>query len=575
MSRRGSEGLILAGGGVDHTSHRRLSGTLTNLPSYQDTAASQRFNRESSDPLRASQSSPRKRSSSISANDSPRSPKRTNSIKMDNFRQTRSSNALLTVPVATYNINNISNTNQQVKRRNGRNSQLVSPRESPSHQGTRKSNHKQQFRNLQRKKSDLEILARRNSFNNADNVSQKSSKANKSPRNSITSSPRKAAKSQKSSPRSPYLSPRSTFPTANSDVSSPRFEHKSGLEIVPSPKRSPKNTISRSNSFNSENSLKRSSSKEEDDESKRKLSKPVNALIVSQKLKETQDKTEIISNLKKNIKQYHKIPDSFNKFEFCIELDHLLTDDSWELRNEATLLTKDLVPYLKDDLDTCMNIVLPSIIINMGHRDNSLRKSTVELVRIYARVTTQKQILIDKIIENGIKRSRGSALYSILESLRKIINRSFAQMDFSNFIEILSNNLTSREFEDPSIEALKRIRHVIGTNNFEHFASKLNANTKKILFTILEIEDDPNIPDSHSQPEDEDEDNNDDRRRMKEEGYPPALELEPVRRSSRGWIEYGVVDQDIMDKIRHEVSTRTTVYHKYLSGSSVRCCMIH
>ena len=661
MVRRGSEGLILAGGGLGHLPHRRLSGSLLKMPKT-----------DSDKSIQAAEQSPKsktplKRSSNSSVNNSP-------GLKdtKTNFKNIFSNSNLLNVPVSAY-VGKIKkpqvHPEHKRKRRNSlqtstnspkttptssprpsrkiinkktsQNSPIASPKRSPkaspevsprstkaSPQVSPRSPKASQQVSPRSPKASPQVSpsqSRRKTPQNSPIDSQKrspkaspqvspSQSRRKTPENSPIASPKRSPKASpqvspsqsrrnsiinrssavplnkvitekenvspltpkhsRNSPRkrrtqnkgideplkvlpmlkkapprpSEQVSPRKFLPDISPGMLSPRLPHSPRRMVSPTPSQSP-----RSNSISSpiDNSSRRNSLRVESD-GQRRSSIPINALIVAQKLKESQDKTQIITNLKKEIKQHHKIPESFDRSQFFNEVETLLTDDSWEVRQEATLLVKDLVPYFKDDIDQNLQIVLPSIIKNMGHREIPLQKSTVEFLRAYIPATNDKQMIIDKVLEYGLKRNKGSAKCKAVENLPKIINRSFSQTNLGNIVLALSNYLNTEELKTPSIEAIKRIQDLFGTQKFEGWTSKLDKKQRKHLYELLSAEDDPSLPDSHSQPEDEDDG---DVVLVKAHVSPsPPAEKEGSRRNSRGWIEYGVVDQAIMDKIRNEVS---------------------
>ena len=240
----------------------------------------------------------------------------------------------------------------------------------------------------------------------------------------------------------------------------------------------------------------------------------------------------------------------------------LLLDDSLEIRKEATLLIKDIIPYIDRDLDVHMKTVLPNVVTNIGSKDFKLQAASCDLLKTYVPATRERQNLIDIFVLYGLKNSRRSEKINILNHLPKLIHKDLFGVDFSSLVGALASELSIKDVKIASLESLKKIRSVVGKDKFEGIVKGLQSDDRTRLQKNFEVEDDPDMPASHSEVEEEDDM---DVVMVVKGGQERKVEdKNGSRRSSKGWVEFGVVDQTILEKMKNEVSKIVIILNWYI-----------
>ncbi|XP_066970211.1 TOG array regulator of axonemal microtubules protein 1 isoform X2 [Macrobrachium rosenbergii] len=375
-----------------------------------------------------------------------------------------------------------------------------------------------------------------------------------------------------------------------------------------------------------------------DAKGKRKSS--VDARQVQEELELPSDKTDFIISLKKELKKHHTIPITFNKLGLFEELNKLLSDDVWEIRNECTLLIRDLLPHLKNDLDSCLTIVLPHIIPNLSSsRAAILQNSSVQLIKTYAHMTRDRHNVVEDLISFGIQNKSNSVSKGTIENLPNILNDRFADEDLSYLSECLFRKLHDVDLRPSVLVSLKQLQYLVGQEEFERYVNRLTPRSRQSVNRLFEkaglssvsydtIAQEEEAVDADDENEDDDTEGNDgskgdekdekelnvdsenvdgdivekqaeddmekDNRNDEVESYrgekeadddkeegnladvdddedeqvvmskdqedperPKEKERAIQRQDSRTWVEFGVVDGSIMEKIRNETDWKT------------------
>ncbi|XP_045112802.1 TOG array regulator of axonemal microtubules protein 1-like isoform X4 [Portunus trituberculatus] len=253
------------------------------------------------------------------------------------------------------------------------------------------------------------------------------------------------------------------------------------------------------------------------------------------------DKIHFILSLKEALKRHGTVPASFNKLGFFEEVHKLLADEVWQIRNEATLLILDLLPYLGPDLDACMAIVLPHLVPNLGDPRHLLRRSSLRLLKAYAAISRDPEGLVDDIITYGVShRSRrvGAQVMVSLEHLMR--EETLRGVDLAPLARALLAKLHDVELQPAALLPLLALRSLVGDATFTTYLSHLSADSREKLDRLV-VEGEP--------PPDDDTDVV-----VVSRSYSRHSTPRPAAASDK---EYGVVDAATMNKIRHSEDWKT------------------
>lgn len=262
------------------------------------------------------------------------------------------------------------------------------------------------------------------------------------------------------------------------------------------------------------------------------------------------DKTQFIIALKEELKKHDTIPDNFNKLGFFQELYKLLADEVWEIRNEATLLILDLLPYLKTDLDTCMSIVLPNLIPNLGDGRVRLQKSSVKLLSAYSFVSRDKEGLVEDLVTYGVNHKDKKVSKLATLNVIHLLKEDLSDVDLSSLAKSLYRKTYDAEVKPAAVPTLRELRSLVGGVKFYRYLNSISWHSRERLDQLMEAAE-AGASERHSDGETRDDDEDVVIHSRSEHTAGSSRE----GGSSRQRMEFGIVDGGIMDKIRHRVST--------------------
>ncbi|XP_063864495.1 uncharacterized protein LOC135102849 isoform X3 [Scylla paramamosain] len=253
------------------------------------------------------------------------------------------------------------------------------------------------------------------------------------------------------------------------------------------------------------------------------------------------DKIHFILSLKEALKRHGTVPDSFNKLGFFEEVHKLLADEVWQIRNEATLLILDLLPYLGPDLDACMAIVLPHLVPNLGDSRQLLRRSSLRLLKAYAAISRDPEGLVDDIITYGVSHRSRRMVAQVMVSLEHLLREEILRgVDLAPLARALLAKLHDAELQPAALLPLLALRGLVGDTTFTTYLSHLSADSREKLDRLV-VEGEP--------PPDDDMDVV-----VVSRSFPRRSTPRPVALPDK---EYGVVDAATMNKIRHSEDWKT------------------
>ena len=255
------------------------------------------------------------------------------------------------------------------------------------------------------------------------------------------------------------------------------------------------------------------------------------------------DKIHFILSLKEALKRHGTIPASFNKLGFFEEVHKLLADEVWQIRNEATLLILDLLHYLGPDLDACMAIVLPHLVPNLGEPKQLLRRSSLRLLKAYAAISRDPEGLVDDIITYGVSNRSRRVSAQVMLSLEHLLKEALRGVELASLARALLSKLHDSELQPAALPPLLALRALVGNTTFITYLSHLSADSREKLDRLV-MEEEP--------PPDDDKD-------VVVVVSRPYYPSPSPRHTPHPDKEYGVVDVDTMNKIRHSVSTCLTL----------------
>ena len=301
---------------------------------------------------------------------------------------------------------------------------------------------------------------------------------------------------------------------------------------------------------------------------KNSLDNPISPVTVKKvveelKYSENKDKAELIVSLKHEIQRHHSIPKNFDRLGFFKELQKLLCDELWEIRNESILLINDLLNYLGSDLDTCMSTVLPRVVPNISYKKAEVQESTTLLLTSYADETHLKQELLDDLIAFGINSKDSDVSRGVIENIIDIFGNNLKSLNLTSLCESLLIKHRDPELRQMAGAALAALKNSIDENEFKNYQNRLTPQRKRRLDKVLSTFDEENNS-IRSNSFNENDDDSDvivpNTSQRKEVSRIPRPIKHSTNNNNKVWVEYGIIDEAIMRMIRNEVRVLTNFF---------------
>lgn len=198
------------------------------------------------------------------------------------------------------------------------------------------------------------------------------------------------------------------------------------------------------------------------------------------------EKIQFILSLKEELKKHNTIPDSFNKLGFFEEVSKLLEDEVWEIRNEATLLVLDLLPYLKSNLDTCMVLVLPNLVANLGSSEVRLQEATLQLLSAHLSVTRDKDGLVGELASHGVNHKCGKVSKLAIHNMAHLLSDQLVDVNLSPLVQALYGKVEDSEVGPAVVRTLATLQKLLGPDKFSTNLPNLTTGSRERLDKLLD-----------------------------------------------------------------------------------------
>ncbi|XP_071787660.1 TOG array regulator of axonemal microtubules protein 1-like isoform X2 [Asterias amurensis] len=167
----------------------------------------------------------------------------------------------------------------------------------------------------------------------------------------------------------------------------------------------------------------------------------------------------------------------------------VLLDQNWEVRLKCIQFICELIPQFGPELDSCMAIVLPKIVENLGDAKVAIRKAVIQTLHIHMKHTTNVQQIFSILVNHGLQSRDPKVRMEATIQLPVLLTREFATADLSTVTHALAkrfcNNDNDETLTDTAGISLERIRTLVGKQQFNVYIQQLpsrdrNAYNKRV-----------------------------------------------------------------------------------------------
>lgn len=166
-------------------------------------------------------------------------------------------------------------------------------------------------------------------------------------------------------------------------------------------------------------------------------------------------------------------------------LPRALSDAVWETRYQCIKLISELVPVLGDDLDRCMQLVLPQLVSLLAHSKVTLSNAASQALNAYANYTYDFQLVLHGIIRHGIEARDTTIKKSVIKSISFLLtedhkDRNLAALVKSLVERLCDNSIIIDNDVQESIQfALEKIADLVGQDRFEAYFESLSDSLRE------------------------------------------------------------------------------------------------
>lgn len=167
----------------------------------------------------------------------------------------------------------------------------------------------------------------------------------------------------------------------------------------------------------------------------------------------------------------------------------VLLDNDVNTRLACLNLLCEVIPDFGNGLDECIGLVLPQVIVFIGHNQVSLKKLAVQTLHVYMRHSEHLENVLNAIIKVGLESENEDTRMESLIALPILITPNFANEDLFPLTEALARRIAGSAVDSSltsdtsslALISLERIRKVVGKVNFERYVQQLQPRFQNVL----------------------------------------------------------------------------------------------
>ncbi|KAG8323379.1 hypothetical protein J6590_006390 [Homalodisca vitripennis] len=213
-----------------------------------------------------------------------------------------------------------------------------------------------------------------------------------------------------------------------------------------------------------------------------------------------------LTPLWEQILRYNRLPQNVEKVKVFAELAMRLSDPEWEVRQHAMRVLVDLIPVIPDsnnDLDALMiPVVLTEVTYNLEHPAPAVRKSALDVLSTYIKYSSDPEFVLRSVVSQGLESPAANSnlamsvlvcIPPLLQDLQSILTKrqqSFSHQSLVQIVTALSKKLVQNSFQQKTIDAMVKIRELVGETRFDHFLESYYPQVKRdfdVLCKVFEV----------------------------------------------------------------------------------------
>lgn len=232
-----------------------------------------------------------------------------------------------------------------------------------------------------------------------------------------------------------------------------------------------------------------------------------------------------------------------------------LMDDSWETKHQCIKLIEELVPLMKNDIDQCMQLVLPCMVSLIAHSKVTLSSAAAHALNTYASHTGDFQLFLQGIVQHGIEARDAAVRKTVIKSISLLLPNDHQDRNLSLLVQSLLRCLSDDKVGDEEIQesiqfSLEKIAELVGHKRFSQYIDGTSESLRQKYYAVNGKENDRT--ENTDQSEYELKSSSSSRQRLTQQHSP--FETSSARRqTSESEMIFGLIPAHIVLKLREDV----------------------
>jgi hypothetical protein len=172
-------------------------------------------------------------------------------------------------------------------------------------------------------------------------------------------------------------------------------------------------------------------------------------------------------------------------------LSAALNDNNWDVRKKCAELVHELIPYLDEDLDDCMQIVLTQLIRCLGDSKVAVRRAAIQVIHVYMNTTADVQKILHALVRHGLESPEAKIKKESTIALPMLFTPDFKHENFFEIAQSLAKSLleSSQSADGDSLQqhallSLTKIEGLVGKPKFQEYIDRLSPPLRKYYYKL-------------------------------------------------------------------------------------------
>ena len=173
-------------------------------------------------------------------------------------------------------------------------------------------------------------------------------------------------------------------------------------------------------------------------------------------------------------------------------LSYALNDSNWDVRMKCLQLVHDVLPFLDDELDECMFVLLPNLIPKLGDSKVTVRRAVIQTIHVYMGKTLDVEQVLRSVVRYGLENPDPRIKKEVTIALPMLFTPDFRDRNFYDVAQSLAKQLLEssstedgESLQQHALLSLSKIENLVGREKFKMYTDKLSPPLRNYYFKLV------------------------------------------------------------------------------------------